>query len=56
MKRLGETKAKVAQNYLGVIYQSAWEAELNLAQSQKSLSSKLLKRIKRFGRFLQSFV
>jgi hypothetical protein len=56
MKRLGETKAKVAQNYLGIIYQSAWESELNLGQSQKSLSSHLLKRLKRFGRYLQSFV
>ncbi|ANI98855.1 hypothetical protein A8O14_01330 [Polynucleobacter wuianus] len=56
MRRLGETEFKVAQNYLGIIYQSAWEAELNLGQSQKSLPSQLLKRIKRFGRYLQSFI
>ena len=56
MKRLGETKEKVAQNYLGVIYQSAWESELNLGQSQKSLFSQLLKCLKRFGRYLQSFI
>ncbi|WP_255534222.1 DUF6492 family protein [Polynucleobacter sp. AP-Feld-500C-C5] len=56
MKRLGETKAKVAQNYLGIIYQSAWESELNLGSTQKSLPSRLLKRIKRFGRYLQSFI
>jgi len=56
MKRLGETEAKVAQNYLGIIYQSAWESELHLGQLQKSLPSQLLKRIKRFGRYLQSFV
>lgn len=56
MKRLGETRAKVAKNYLGIIYQSAWEDELTLGQSQKSLPSLLLKRLKRFGRYLQSFV
>jgi len=56
MKRLGETEAKVAQNYLGIIYQSAWESELHLGQSKKSLPSQLLKRIKRFGRYLQSFI
>jgi hypothetical protein len=56
MKRLGETKNKVAQNYLGVIYQSAWDSELNLGQPQKSLPSQLLSRLKRFGRYLQSFI
>lgn len=56
MKRLGETEVKLAQNYLGIIYQSAWEAELNLGQSQKSIPSQLLKRFKHFGRYLQSFI
>lgn len=56
MKRLGETKVKVAQNYLGIIYQSAWESELNLGFSQKSLPSRLLKSIKRFGRYAQSYL
>jgi len=55
MKRLGETEVKVAQHYLGMIYQSNWESELNLGQFQKTLPSRLLKRIKRFGRYLQSF-
>ena len=56
MRRLGETREKVAKNYLGIIYQSAWESELGLGKSNKSLPSKLLKRIKRFGRYLQSFI
>ena len=56
MKRLGETEAKVAKHYLGIIYQSAWESELNFGESQKTLLSRLLKRIKRFGRYLQSFI
>lgn len=56
MRRLGETQTKVAQNYLGIIYQSAWESEMSLGQSQKSLVSNFLKRLKRFGRYLQSFI
>ena len=56
MRRLGESKAKLTKNYLGVIYQSAWEAELNLEPSKKSPLSRLLKKIKRFLRFLQSFL
>ena len=56
MRRLGETEAKVAKHYMGIIYQSAWESELNFGASQKSLPSRLLRRIKRFGRYLQSFI
>ena len=56
MKRLGETEAKVAKHYMGIIYQSAWESELNFGASQKSLPSRLLKRLKRFGRYLQSYL
>jgi hypothetical protein len=56
MRRLGETREKVANNYLGIIYQSAWESDLNLGKSNKSLQSQLLKRIKRFVRYLQSFI
>ena len=56
MKRLGETEAKVAKHYMGIIYQSAWESELNFGASQKSLPSRLLKRLKHFGRYLQSYL
>lgn len=56
MKRLGETEAKVAKHYMGIIYQSAWETELNFGSTQKSLPSRLIKRAKRFGRYLQSFL
>jgi len=55
MKRLGETQEKIAQNYLGLVYQSAWDMELNLRLSTKSFLSRLLKRARRFGRYLQSF-
>jgi hypothetical protein len=56
MKRLGETEEKLRQNYLGVIYQSAWEFELNLGQLQKSTVSRLIKHLKRFCRYLQGFI
>jgi hypothetical protein len=56
MKRLGETEEKLTQNYLGIIYQSAWESELNLGNLQKSNASRLIKRFKRFCRYLQSFI
>jgi hypothetical protein len=55
MKRLGETKAKVAQHYLGIIYQSAWEARTQYGESTKSMPSRLLRQLKRFGRYLQSY-
>ena len=55
MRRLRETEAKVAKHYLGIIYQSAWESKLDFGISQKSFLSRLLRRIKRFGRYLQSF-
>lgn len=34
MRRLGETETKVAKHYLGIIYQSAWESELNYGVPQ----------------------
>ena len=55
MKRLGETEEKLKQNYLGIIYQSAWESECNLEHSKKSLLSQGLKKVKRLMRYLQSF-
>jgi hypothetical protein len=55
MKRLGETEAKLAENYFGVIYQSAWDVDDHFGASKKSLPSQLLRRIKRFGKYLQSY-
>lgn len=56
MKRLGETEAKLTQNYFGVIYQSAWDIDGHLGAPSKSMPSRLLRRIKRFGRYLQSYL
>ena len=56
MRRLGETKVKVAQHYLGIIYQSAWEARTQYGDSTKSIPSRIVRQIKRFGRYLQSYL
>jgi hypothetical protein len=53
--RLGETREKLKQNFMGVIYQSAWESELDYGAPTKSLSSRLVKKMKRFFRLLQSY-
>lgn len=55
MRRLGETEAKLTENYFGVIYQSAWDMDGHFGALKKSLPSQLLRRIKRFGRYLQSY-
>jgi hypothetical protein len=56
LRRLGETEMKLSQNFLGVIYQSSWERELDYGASQKTLPSRTLKRFKRYLRFLQSYI
>lgn len=56
MKRLGETEEKIARHFLGVIYQSAWDVNHQFGLTNKSLPSRILRRIKRFGRYLQSFI
>ena len=56
MKRLGESEDKLKSSYLGVLYQSNWESHLNLGNDKKSLPSKILKKTKRFLRYLHSFI
>jgi hypothetical protein len=55
-RRLGETVDRLKQNFIGVIYQSAWESELDFGTPRKSLLSRALKRTKRFLRFLHSYI
>ena len=54
MQRLGETEAKVADNYLGVIYQSNWQHEMDYGQALKPLPSRVLRQVKRGLRYLQN--
>jgi hypothetical protein len=56
LRRMGESASKLQQNYLGVIYQSSWDLSLDYGASQKSIFSRVLKKLKRVGRYLQSFV
>jgi hypothetical protein len=55
LKRLGESESRLANNYLGVIYQSAWDLDNQIGLPNKSLQSRLVRRMKRFGRYLQSY-
>ena len=55
-RRLGETQDKLKQNFLGLIYQSSWESELDYGAPAKPFVSRTLKRLKRFLRFLQSYL
>jgi hypothetical protein len=56
LRRVGELPSKLKENYLGVIYQSSWDLSLDYGGSQKSLPSRALKKLKRVGRYLQSFI
>jgi hypothetical protein len=53
---MGELPSKLKENYLGVIYQSSWDLGLDYGASQKPFFSRALKKTKRFGHFLQSFI
>lgn len=54
-RRIGETELKLRQNFMGVIYQSAWETEMDFGAPAKSLPSRALRRVKRLLRLLQSY-
>ena len=54
--RAGESEKKLITNYLGVIYQSNWDSDLDLGSSGKSFLSRINRRLKRFLRYLQSYV
>jgi hypothetical protein len=48
MNAAGETDDKLSQNFLGVVYQSNWHFELDAGAKIKPLSSRLLRRAKRW--------
>jgi hypothetical protein len=56
LKRLGETEEKLKQHFLGVVYQSNWNAELDYGGSTKSAASRFIRKLKRIGRYLQSHI
>ncbi len=55
LKRMGENEQLVADNFMGVIYQSNWESEMDYGTPQKSWPSRLLRRLKRLVRMLESY-
>lgn len=55
LRRLGETPDKVKQSYLGIIYQSNWNAGLDYGVPGKSLPSRMLRKLKHIGRWLQAY-
>jgi hypothetical protein len=55
-RRLGETEDKLQQNFIGVIYQSAWEVEMDFGAPIKSLPSRTLRKLKRITRLVQSYL
>jgi len=56
LRRLGESENRLTKNYLGVIYQSNWDSDLDLGAPEKSLLSRANKKVKRFLRYLQSYL
>ena len=55
LRRMGETEGNLKANYLGVIYQSNWDSGMDFGGTTKSFASLILRRVKRFGRYLQSY-
>ena len=55
LRRSGERDAKLKDNYLGVIYQSNWDSNMDHGGVAKSVASRILKRVKRMARLLQSY-
>ena len=55
LKRMGELESHLQQNYLGVIYQSNWNPNLDYGVASKPLASRLIKNLKRFARYLESY-
>jgi hypothetical protein len=56
LRRLGESEEALQKNYLGVIYQSNWDSDLDLGSPGKPFLSRANKRLKRFFRYLQSYI
>lgn len=47
LKRMGETEEKLKRNYMGVVYQSNWEYELDYGTNDKSALSRFARRVRR---------
>lgn len=45
-RKLGEKEEKLQSNYLGVVYQSNWEYEMDYGKPRKGLASRVVRRLK----------
>jgi hypothetical protein len=52
-KSLGYTEEILKKDYLGVVYQSNWQTWEDFGSAKKKLGSRILKRLKRFLKYLQ---
>lgn len=52
-KSLGYTEEILKKDYLGVVYQSNWQSWEDFGAAKKKLSSRFLKKLKRFLKYLQ---
>ncbi len=52
-KSLGYTEEILKKDYLGVVYQSNWQTWEDFGSTKKKLGSRILKRLKRFLKYLQ---
>jgi hypothetical protein len=48
MRRRGETEETIARDYLGVVYQSNWEFEMDAGSKVRPVGSRLVRRLKRW--------
>jgi len=55
-RRLGESLQKLTRNYLGVVYQSNWESNLDYSAPTKPALSRAVRKTKRFLKYLNSFI
>ncbi len=56
LRRLGESVKKLPENYLGVIYQSNWESNLDYGSPTKPLVSRVVRVFKRWAKYLSSYL
>ena len=56
LRRMGESEEKLSENYLGVIYQSNWESNLDYGTPTKSTLSRSVRALKRFFKYLASYL
>ena len=55
LRRQGETPEKLANQYLGLIYQSNWDSGMDYGAPNKSLASRFVRGLKKLLKYLGSY-